>query len=50
MDAPLSSCLALARTLVSREYFYEARKRGGYYPPWLLQLAQAIDAVDPVLE
>ncbi|AMM17077.1 MAG: IclR family transcriptional regulator [Pseudomonadota bacterium] len=51
MDVPVSSCLALARTLVSRGYLYEVKKRGGYYPTRrLLQLAQAIDAVDPVVE
>jgi DNA-binding IclR family transcriptional regulator len=51
MDIPVSSCLALARTLVSRGYMYEVKKRGGYYPTRrLLQLAQAIDAVDPVID
>ena len=51
LNAPVSSCLALARTLVSRGYLYEVRKRGGYYPTRRLQLlAHAIDAVDPVVE
>ena len=51
LDVPASSCLALTRTLVSRGYLYEVRKRGGYYPTRRLQsLAQAIDAVDPVVE
>ncbi|MEQ5843743.1 IclR family transcriptional regulator [Paraburkholderia acidicola] len=51
LDAPSSSCLALARTLVSRGYLYEVRKRGGYYPTRRLQLlANAINAVDPVVE
>lgn len=50
MDVPMSSCLALARTLVSRGYLYEMRKRGGYYPTRRLQLlASAIGAVDPVV-
>ena len=50
MDVPMSSCLALARTLVSRGYLVEMRKRGGYYPTRRLQLlASAIGAVDPVV-
>ncbi|MDR3098803.1 MAG: IclR family transcriptional regulator [Paraburkholderia sp.] len=51
LNVPASSCLALARTLVSRGYLYEVRKRGGYYPTRRLQLlANAIDAVDPIVE
>ncbi|MDR2992198.1 MAG: IclR family transcriptional regulator [Burkholderiaceae bacterium] len=51
LNVATSSCLALARTLVSRGYLYEVRKRGGYYPTRRLQqLAHAIDAVDPVVE
>ncbi len=51
MDVPMSSCLALARTLVSRGYLYEARRRGGYYPTQRLQrIAAAIDATDPVVD
>jgi DNA-binding IclR family transcriptional regulator len=51
LNVPVSSCLALARTLVSRGYLYEVRKRGGYYPTRRLQmLANAIDAVDPIVE
>jgi DNA-binding IclR family transcriptional regulator len=51
MNVPVSSCLALARTLVSRGYLYEVRKRGGYYPTRRLALlATAINAVDPVVE
>ncbi|HEX3379027.1 MAG TPA: IclR family transcriptional regulator [Paraburkholderia sp.] len=51
LNVPPSSCLALARTLVSRGYLYEVRKRGGYYPTRRLQLlANAINAVDPVVE
>lgn len=51
LNVPVSSCLALVRTLVSRGYLYEVRRRGGYYPTRRLQLlANAIDAVDPVVE
>lgn len=51
LEVPASSCLALARTLVSRGYLYEVRKRGGYYPTRRLQLlANAINAVDPVVQ
>jgi DNA-binding IclR family transcriptional regulator len=51
LNVPSSSCLALARTLVSRGYLYEVRKRGGYYPTRRLQLlANAINAVDPVVD
>lgn len=32
LDVPMSSCLALVRTLVARGYLYEVRRRGGYYP------------------
>ncbi|MGH8783032.1 IclR family transcriptional regulator [Paraburkholderia sp.] len=51
LNVPVSSCLALARTLVSRGYLYEIRKRGGYYPTRRLEtLASAINAVDPIVE
>jgi DNA-binding IclR family transcriptional regulator len=51
LDIPMSSCLALIRTLVGRGYLVEVRKRGGYYPtPRLLQLGMAIKAVDPAVE
>ncbi|MFM0718962.1 IclR family transcriptional regulator [Paraburkholderia strydomiana] len=51
LNVPVSSCLALARTLVSRGYLVEVRKRGGYYPTRRLQMvASAINAVDPVVE
>ncbi|MDR2012573.1 MAG: IclR family transcriptional regulator [Rhodanobacter sp.] len=51
LNAPVSSSLALVRTLVNRGYLYEVRRRGGYYPTRRLQqLANAIDAVDPVVE
>ncbi|AIO64881.1 IclR family transcriptional regulator [Burkholderia oklahomensis] len=51
LDAPMSSCLALARTLVNRGYLYEVRRRGGYYPtPRLARIAAALGATDPVVE
>ncbi len=51
LDVPMSSCLALIRTLVGRGYLIEVRKRGGYYPtPRMLQLGMAIKAVDPAVE
>jgi DNA-binding IclR family transcriptional regulator len=50
LDAPVSSCLALARTLVGRGYLTQGRGRSGYYPtPRLLELGQAIDAPHPVV-
>ncbi|KFG97351.1 IclR family transcriptional regulator [Burkholderia paludis] len=51
LNVPASSCLAMARTLVSRGYLYEVRRRGGYYPTRRLQaIAAAIDATDPVVD
>lgn len=51
LDAPMSSCLGLIRTLVSRGYLYETGKRQGYYPTArLLHIAQRIAHNDPVLE
>ncbi|PCE24833.1 IclR family transcriptional regulator [Burkholderia ubonensis] len=51
LNVPASSCLAMTRTLVSRGYLYEVRKRGGYYPTRRLQtIAAAIDATDPVVD
>lgn len=51
LDAPMSSCLGLIRTLVSRGYLYETGKRQGYYPTArLLHTAQRIAHNDPVLE
>ncbi|WP_019937520.1 IclR family transcriptional regulator [Bordetella sp. FB-8] len=51
LDAPMSSCLGLIRTLVSRGYLYETGKRQGYYPTArLLHTAQRIARNDPVLE
>lgn len=51
LDAPMSSCLGLIRTLVSRGYLYETGKRQGYYPTArLLHAARRIAHNDPVLE
>lgn len=51
LGAPMSSCLALVRTLVGRGYLYEVRRRGGYYPtPRLQALCGLIQAGDPWLE
>ncbi len=51
LGAPMSSCLALVRTLVARGYLYEVRRRGGYYPTArLYSLSGQILAGDPWLE
>lgn len=51
LGAPMSSCLALVRTLVARGYLYEVRRRGGYYPTARLHaLSALILAGDPWLE
>lgn len=51
LDAPMSSTLALVRTLEKRGYVYETRKRAGYYPTRkLLSAALRIDASDPILD
>ena len=51
LNAPISSCLALARTLVGRGYLTQGLGRSGYYPTTrLLQLGQTIDAPHPVVE
>ena len=51
LGAPVSSTLALVRTLVGKGYLYETRKRGGYYPTKkLLGASLKIDAGDPVLD
>ena len=51
LDVPMSSCLGLIRTLVSRGYLYETGRRQGYYPTArLLHIAQRISRSDPVLE
>ncbi|MFD4836720.1 IclR family transcriptional regulator [Achromobacter sp. NPDC058515] len=51
LGAPMSSCLALVRTLVARGYLYEVRRRAGYYPTAKLHgLSVQILAGDPWLE
>lgn len=50
-DVPVSSCLALIRTLTDLGYLYETGRRQGYYPTSrLLAMAQAIARADPVLD
>ena len=50
-DVPLSSCLALIRTLTDLGYLYETGRRQGYYPTSrLLAMAQSIARADPVLD
>ncbi|MBT2305221.1 IclR family transcriptional regulator [Variovorax paradoxus] len=51
LEVPMSSALALARTLAAKGYLYETKKRSGYYPTRkMLLLCRAIDAPDPILE
>lgn len=51
LDAPVSSCLGLVRTLTSLGYLYETGRRQGYYPTGrLLAIAQRIAKADPILE
>ncbi|MDG9967975.1 IclR family transcriptional regulator [Achromobacter mucicolens] len=51
LGAPMSSCLALVRTLVARGYLYEVRRRAGYYPTAKLHgLAAQILTGDPWLD
>lgn len=51
LNAPMSSTLALVRTLIGKGYLYETRKRGGYYPTKkLLGASLKIDSGDPVLD
>ncbi|MVW71036.1 MULTISPECIES: IclR family transcriptional regulator [unclassified Bordetella] len=51
LGVPVSSCLALIRTLVDLGYLYETGRRQGYYPTGrLLAMAQRIAAADPVLD
>lgn len=51
LDAPVSSTLAMVRTLVNKGYLYETRKRGGYYPTKkLLGASLKIDAGDMLLD
>ncbi|MEI2416317.1 IclR family transcriptional regulator [Orrella sp. JC864] len=51
LQAPVSSCLALIRTLSELGYLYEIGRRNGYYPTSrLLAMAQQIARNDPVLD
>lgn len=51
LGVPVSSCLALIRTLADLGYLYETSRRQGYYPTGrLLAMAQRIAAADPVLD
>jgi DNA-binding IclR family transcriptional regulator len=51
LDVPVSSCLALIRTLGELGYLYEISRRNGYYPTSrLLAMAQQIAKNDPVLD
>jgi IclR family transcriptional regulator, acetate operon repressor len=51
IDAPVSSCFGIVRTLEARGYLYEVRARGGFYPTKLLfEQARAIASRDPLAE
>lgn len=51
LKAPVSSCLALIRTLMQLGYLYETGKRQSYYPTSRLYImAQKIYDFDPILE
>ncbi|WP_459618415.1 IclR family transcriptional regulator [Bordetella sp. 2513F-2] len=51
LGVPVSSCLALIRTLSDQGYLYETGRRQGYYPTGrLLAMAQRIARADPVLD
>lgn len=51
LEVPVSSCLALIRTLAELGYLYELGRRNGYYPTSrLLAMAQQIARNDPVLD
>lgn len=51
LAVPVSSCLALIRTLAELGYLYETGRRQGYYPTGrLLAMAQRIARADPVLD
>jgi len=51
LGVPVSSCLALIRTLSDLGYLYETGRRQGYYPTGrLLAMAQRIASADPVLD
>lgn len=51
IDAPVSSCFGIVRTLEARGYLYEVKARAGYYPTKLLfEQARAIASRDPLAE
>ncbi|WP_256977403.1 IclR family transcriptional regulator [Bordetella genomosp. 10] len=50
LGAPMSSTLALVRTLVARGYLYQTRKRTYYPTKKLMGICSAIDTQDPVLD
>ena len=51
IDAPVSSCFGIVRTLEARGYLYEVKARAGYYPtPLLFEHARAIASRDPLAE
>lgn len=51
LDAPMSSTLALVRTLVGKGYLYETRRRAGYYPTRrMLGIGRRIEQGDSVNE
>lgn len=51
IDAPVSSCFGIVRTLEARGYLYEVKARAGFYPTRLLfEHARAIASRDPLAE
>ena len=51
IDAPVSSCFGIVRTLEARGYLYEVKARAGYYPTNLLfEHARVIASRDPLAE
>ncbi|ALM82392.1 IclR family transcriptional regulator [Bordetella sp. N] len=50
LAAPMSSTLALVRTLVTRGYLYQTRKRTYYPTKKLMGICAAIDVQDPILD
>jgi len=51
IDAPVSSCFGIVRTLEARGYLYEVKARAGYYPTNLLfEQARVIAGHDPLAE
>ena len=51
IDAPVSSCFVIVRTLKARGYLYEVKARAGYYPTNLLfEQARVIAGHDPLAE